>query len=407
MYFNVGYVLYIVLVTPVFCRRFSFLNTSALKGQGFDRSHLPEAKLRRLGRITPCNAAKRTGVCVPEDVALFGNTVISYECLYTKDGRTQTGDEWETEMTQDALRAERVKKKKPKKVKRLGMFDDEPDSGFKKITLPPPYNTTEMLLREGTPYLTISSWIPGLNVDDIKVIVDYSGKLVNTESYTDEVVKEIPNSPQVLEYYQTSEEVPPPFEQHKYSYNSTYNDLFNRMAGPDYEFTEIAPEGKKPPLIFINVPKNTLVKQWERATFRSRRDPKERQKYSRIQRAYRPFAHIDLRTPSCVYKEGTLQLVFKLTHIPPPPDAYNVYNLPVLQDGEIKEFRTLNLGAVHGWMYNWHHFRKYDLSFDLSKMYIETENIEVPPPDFVFDMTPKQVRQFMRDADAAEKKALK
>ncbi|XP_953748.1 uncharacterized protein TA16905 [Theileria annulata] len=349
------------------------------------------------------NVVSRTGVCVPEDVGLFGRTMISYECFYTKDGRTQTGDEWEAEMREETKRNFPGVDKKVKKVKRVDVNSTEPDAGFKRFEIPAPFNPTKMLLREGIPYLTISVWAPGLNVRDFTVFLNYSQNDY-PDAYTQDctILPSDTTEPSELDEYYTTFENAEWEKPHKFSYHSTYNDLFNRMEKPDYGYADVDNDLVKPPLILINFPKNTIVNQWERATFGSKRDPKKRKQLSRIQRAYRPFSHIDLRDVKCIYKDSALQITMKLTHITPPPTHQKNYKLNISTEGEIKPPKTLPLETVHGWMYNWHYFRKYDLNFDLSKFELP-ELTDQNKPNLVDDMTPRQVRRFIKESDELSK----
>ncbi|EAN34263.1 putative integral membrane protein [Theileria parva strain Muguga] len=350
------------------------------------------------------NVVSRTGVCVPEDVGLFGRTIISYECFYTKDGRTQTGDEWEAEMREETKRNFPGVDKRKVKYKKADLSSTEPDDGFERFELPAPFNPTKMLLREGIPHLTISVWAPGLNITDFTVFLNYS-KNDYPHSYTGDCTILPTNtgeSSELDEYYTTFENAE--WEKpHKFSYHSTYNDLFNRMEKPDYGYADVSDDFVKPPLILINFPKNTIVNQWERATFGSKGDPKKRKKLSRIQRAYRPFSHIDLRNVKCVYKDSTLQIAMKLTHVTPPPTHQKNYKLNISSEGEIRPPKSLPLETVHGWMYNWHYFSKYDLNFDLSK-FEPPEFTEADKPNFIDDMTPRQLARFMKECDELAKK---
>ncbi|BAM39517.1 conserved hypothetical protein [Theileria orientalis strain Shintoku] len=400
--FIYNYVLLIIALNSD-CIRISFVNNLKSFNGSVNNYSLSRIQNEPSYEKRALKAVSRTGVCVPEDVGLYGRTMISYECLYSKDGRTQTGDEWEAEMTAETKANFPGKDKKIKKVKRIDPTLHLPDEGFKRFELPAPFDYTKMLLREGTPYLRISIWAPGIKRDQFRVFLNYTKDKKYPDSYM-EAAEEIPNSPELNTYYETCESEPVE-PQHKLSYHSTYNDLFNRMPKPDYGYADVTDDNiLRPPLIMINFPKNTIVNQWERVTFASKRDPAKNKKLLRIQRSYRPFSHVDLRNVSCVYRDGTLQMLFKLTHITPPPEFQNNYRLAVSEEGEIKPPKVLPRETVHGWMYNWHMFpNSYDLSQDLSKAEVP-EFTEDMKPNFVNDMTPRQVRKFIRDVDEAKKK---
>ncbi|UKJ88372.2 hypothetical protein MACJ_000816 [Theileria orientalis] len=375
--FIYNYVLLIV-APNCYCIRLSFVNNPKSFNGSVNNLSLSRFQNEPSYEKISLKAVSRTGVCVPEDVGLFGRTMISYECLYSKDGRIQTGDEWEAEMTAETKANFPGKDKKIKKVKRIDPSLHLPDEGFQSV------------------------WAPGLKRDQFRVFLNYTKEQKYPDSYM-EAVDVIPNSTELNTYYETCESEPVE-PQHKYSYHSTYNDLFNRMPKPDYGYADVTDYNiLRPPLILINFPKNTVVNQWERVTFRSKRDPSKNKKLLRIQRAYRPFSHVDLRNISCVYADGTLQILFKLTHITPPPEFQNNYKLTI-SEGEIKPPKVLPLETVHGWMYNWHMFpNTYDLSLDISKTEVP-EFTDDMKPNFVNDMTPRQVRKFMREVDEMKKK---
>ncbi|KAK2198093.1 hypothetical protein BdWA1_001098 [Babesia duncani] len=356
------------------------------------------------GHKTRIHAISRTGVCVPEEVGLFGRTIVSYECRYTRDGRTQTGDEWEREICEAAANAQGRNFKKPKKEKKRDMSLPETQT-YERFIIPPPYNTTGMPLREGEPYLIVSSWLPGLELKDLNVVIDYQ-EHANVTVYPSSPHLECSND--TLNYYSACEAIPPSIEQHEQSYNSTYNDLFNRMMEQDQEShynKRTAPT--KPPLLLISAPKNTIVKQWERATFLSRRQPENRNRYSKIQRACRPLAHVDLRNIHAVYTQGMLQINMRLTHIPPPANMRSAFKIPIQPQGTVSSPRLFPIETVHGWMYNWHCFDKYDLSFDLSKF----DKSQVDPAAYeplkidedADNLTRREIRKLIRDIDKAEK----
>ncbi|GBE61117.1 hypothetical protein, conserved [Babesia ovata] len=386
--------------------------------------HLESFKTRlrnSSNRLQPIKAISRTGVCVPEDVGLYGRTVVAYECLYSQDGRTQTGDEWEREQI-NAVNAKAPKKlKKPKKEKLSKKTDETAGEPYKRFIFPPPYNTTGMLLREGEPYLVLSTWLPGVDKDDVFVAIDYdsSNGYVPTR-YARENLHQLHLTETAHKYYESIEAVPRGFEQHERSYNSTYNDLFNRVVENNDDMNHYAFYSKakdRPPMIIINAPKNTVVKQFEFNTFGRKRDtnhPNTVKKSrptgdaipDRIQRAYRPFSYIDLRNVQCNMSDATLQIRAKLTHIPPPPDMKKIFQLSIGQ-GEVCPPRIFPVEQVHGWMYNWHHFPKYDLEFDMSKIQppevdpeLET-CMEMPDDD---PMTKRESLRLMREYDEWNKK---
>ncbi|GIX66323.1 uncharacterized protein BcabD6B2_57590 [Babesia caballi] len=371
--------------------------------------------------IRPLKAISRTGVCVPEDVGLYGRTVVAYECLYTKDGRTQTGDEWEREQIAAANAQAPKKLKKPKKEKLSNKVDQMNSEPFKRFIFPPPYNTTGMLLREGDPYLVFSSWLPGVDKDDVLVVMDYAAAdTFVPKRYVNENLHKLELTDTTHKYYQSIESVPRGFEQHERSYNSTYNDVFNHMVENNEDMSHYAFYTKakdRPPMLLINAPKNTVVKQFEFNTFGRKRDPNHPNRFNksglkddpipdRIQRAYRPFTYLDLRSVQCNMKDGTLQIKAKLTHVPPPPDMRKIFQLHI-GDDEVTPPRMFPIEQVHGWMYNWHHFHKYDLNFDMSKFQPpemtpeERDRMEMPDDD---PMTKREALRLVREYDEWHKK---
>lgn len=372
-------------------------------------------------KLKPLQAISRTGLCVPEDIGLYGRTVVAYECLYTQDGRTQTGDEWEYEQITQGNERFKVHMKKPKKDSFIRKRDEVSPEPLKRLIFPPPYNTTGMLLREGDPYLTLSSWLPGINKDDILVVMDYgSVDAFLPTRYESQNLERLELSDTTHKYYQSIETVPRSFEQHAKSYNSTYNDVFNQMVEGNEDMSHYALYSKakdRPPMFIISAPKNTVVKQFEFNTFGRKRDPNHPNRYNksglkvdpipdRIQRAYRPFSYVDLRNVQCNMRDGTLQIRVRLTHIPPPPDMRKIFQLDI-GDGEVAPPRVFPVEQVHGWMYNWHHFQKYDLSFDMSKFEYpdeppeERDRMEIPDPD---PMTRKEAFRLAREYDKWHKK---
>ncbi|ORM39860.1 uncharacterized protein BXIN_0188 [Babesia sp. Xinjiang] len=410
-------------------------NTSFILNDGHSDASVPQrwkgdvvslkSRLRNASRLqTPLNAISRTGVCVPEDVGLYGRTIIAYECLYTQNGKTQTGDEWEAEQIAAASAKFSKKMKKPKKeksAKKQGETEVEP---YKRLIFPPPYNTTGMLLREGEPYLVLSTWLPGVKIEDILVAMDYGeADAYVPKRYTTDNLHDLEITEKIHKYYQAIEAVPRGFEQHEKSYNSTYNDLFNQMVENSDEmghYSQYTKAKNRPPMLIINAPKNTIVKQFEFNIFGRKRDPNHPNRHNdsgikadpipdRIQRAYRPFSFVDLRDIQCNMKDGTLQTRVKLTHIPPPPEMRKIFQIRI-GDGEVSPPRLFPLEQVHGWMYNWHHFEKYDLSFDISKFKIEDvenfnpeerDRMELPDDD---QMTLRDVRKLMKEYDEYHKK---
>ncbi|KAK1442196.1 hypothetical protein BgAZ_402260 [Babesia gibsoni] len=387
-------------------------NVSALK-----------ARLARSNnRLRPLKVISRTGVCVPEDIGLYGRTVAAYECLYSKDGETKTGDEWEYQQVTEADEKFRVKMKKPKKERALKKGSQETPEPLKRVIFPPPYNTTGMLLREGDPYLVLSSWLPGVEKDDILVIMDYAPNddAFVPKRYDNENLRPLEVTDTTRKYYQSIESVPRGFEQHTQSYNSTYNDVFNQMVEGNEEMSHYSTYSKakdRPPMFIINAPKNTVVKQFEFNTFGRKRDPNHPNRYNksglkvdpisdRIQRAYRPFSYVDLRNVQCNLMNGTLQIRVRLTHIPPPPDMRKIFHLEI-GDNEFAPPRSFPVEQVHGWMYNWHHFHKYDLSFDVSQLERpeeppeERDRMEIPDPD---PMTRREAFRLIREYDEWHKK---
>eukprot|EP00371_Babesia_bovis_P001685 XP_001610332.1 hypothetical protein [Babesia bovis T2Bo] len=369
----------------------------------------------------PLSAISRNGVCLPEDVGLYGRTVIAYECLYTQDGKTQTGDEWEKEQI-NAANAEAPKKlKKPKRERLTKKPGDTTVEPYKRLIIPPPYNTTGMLLREGEPYIIISSWLPGIDKNDVLVFMDYAeGDTYTPKRYSEEVLQKLEINDKTEQYYEAIEAVPRGFEQHKRSYNSTYNDVFNHMVETNEgmnHFSTYAKCKERPPMMIINAPKNTVVQQFEFNTFGRKRDPQHPNRYNksglkdepipdRIQRAYRPFTYLDMRHIQCNMRNGTLQIKAKLTHIPPPPDMKKIFKLEI-GDDYVAPPRMFPTEQVHGWMYNWHHFEKYDLEFDISKIEppemdpAERDLMEIPDDD---QMTRKEAIKLMREYDKYHKK---
>ncbi|GFE53608.1 erythrocyte binding protein, putative [Babesia ovis] len=369
----------------------------------------------------PLYSITRNGVCLPEDVGLYGRTVISYECLYTKDGKTQTGDEWEREQIKAANAMAPKKLKKPKKEITKRARDPADVEPYKRLIIPPPYNTTGMLLREGEPYLVLSSWLPGIESDDILVAMDYApGDTYVPKRYAKDNLHKLEVTDKIHQYYEAIEAVPRGFEQHEKSYNSTYNDVFNQMVENNEDmghYSQYTKAKDRPPMLLINAPKNTIVKQFEFRTFGRKRDPNHPNRYNksglkeepipdRIQRAYRPFSYLDLRHIQCNMEDGTLQIRAKLTHIPPPPDMRKIFHLQVGND-HVSEPRFFPNEQVHGWMYNWHHFEKYDLDFDISKFKHpemdpeERDRMEMPDDD---EITQKEITKIMREIDRHEKK---
>lgn len=214
----------------------------------------------------PLNALARNGVCVPKDVGLYGNLKAVYHCVYTRDGETKTGEEWETHLL---------------KTKPCVDIVDIPGKPYKRIVFGPPIDTNEMILRGGTPYLTLNLWVPGIKADDIKVIIDYSldsaPAITKFKSLTNPISCEMLCDKQDQEYYQCASEIDLDTPETENTSNSNesveifdeYDGSYNQINEKSNKFNyKCGNESKvKPPLITINCPKNTIVLQWESTIF--------------------------------------------------------------------------------------------------------------------------------------------